>query len=154
MWLRQPGYNYRPLIQQKQQKRKKGTEAPNRLWCVCVYHSMYPEAYCDARMGPADLYTQTSAQTVNNSTHASIRSHESNLLTHPAITVHTKQLQSSHATRICRQRIRANGHHQPVCEATSRAAAEGVVPESFGSVARQTQFQIENIEAQSAKRGP
>lgn len=55
--------------------------------CVCIT-ACYPEADCDARMGPADLYTQTSTQIVNNSTHARIGSHESNLLAHPAITVH------------------------------------------------------------------
>lgn len=63
-------------------KKNRSEEADSRRWCACAYQSVacHPDGGCDVRMGPADLYTQTRAQTVNNGTHT--HSHEPNVLTH------------------------------------------------------------------------
>lgn len=120
-----------------------------------------PGGGCDVRTDPADLYTQTSAQTVNNGTHTHTHTHspESNLLTNTHYYAYTWQLLSPHAissglTRAHIQHVYIARGFVPTCsfttvsEATSPAAPEGH-PLLFSLCTLHTESAYKNVKAQT-----
>lgn len=118
-------------------RRKKKRGGSSLRWCIRVCVSKCcPEGGCDVRMGPDDLYTRTSAQTVNNGTHT-LTSHTHPLpCIHLAVTEPTRNFQwpntcpHTHTNYILQEASCQHRLHY-THTATSLAAPEEVIHCSF-----------------------